>query len=116
MHHCNSVETGASELPALLKGSKVIPSTGVGSNATNAESKIPVAVVVGGGFSPEEFDKILQACNAVKLLPFFRSDTSRSKTPGPPPPDELKRRLLESMDEAAKGNGAGNWEAGVHLF
>jgi hypothetical protein len=112
-----STETATSELPALLRGSKVVPSSGYGSNVTNEESKIPVVIVVGGAFPQSDFEQIVQACNAVRPLPIFRADvTKNTSTGGPPSAQELVDRVVKAMDEVAAGKGAGAWEPGVYFY
>lgn len=112
-----STETAASELPLLLRGSKVVPSSGYGTNVTNDESKIPVAVVVGGAFPQSDFEQIIQECNAVRPLAFFRADVSKHPAGGGPPPVQmLVDRVVKAMEEAAAGKGAGAWEPGVYLY
>ena len=75
------------------------------------------AVIVGGGFSPQDFDAIKSAVDAVKPMPFFRADVSRAPpgATGPPPPEKLKERTVASMEEARK-EGGGQWKPGVYLF
>lgn len=119
IHVVRSAESATTELPALLKGESVKPSSGFGSNvdASTPTSGTEVkAVIVGGGYSPEEFETIKAAVDGVKPLPFVRADTSKPRPagapPGPPPPSEIRERVLATLEEA-KGKG---WEAGLYLF
>jgi hypothetical protein len=119
IHVVRSVDDAKSELPALLKGEKVTPASGFGSNVDNSS---PVsgtevkAVIVGGGYSPEDFDAIKAVVDEVKPLPFVRADTSKPRPagapPGPPGPAEIRERVTKALAEAdAKG-----WEPGLYLF
>ena len=70
IHNCRSVETATSEIPALLKGEAIQPSSGFGSNhgSSSPISGTEVkAIIVGGGFAPEDFGAIRDAVNKVKV-------------------------------------------------
>ncbi|KAI9879113.1 MAG: hypothetical protein M1823_006873 [Watsoniomyces obsoletus] len=119
IHVVRTTDDAKSELPALLKGDSVKPSSGFGSNtdASSPTSGTEVkAVIVGGGYSPDEFEAIKSAVDGTKPLPFIRADTSKPRPagapPGPPPPSEIRERLMKALEEA-KGKG---WEAGLYLF
>ncbi|RAO67375.1 uncharacterized protein BHQ10_003387 [Talaromyces amestolkiae] len=64
----SSTEAALSELPALLRSFEVILSSGFGSNITNEESKIPVAVVVEGAFPESEFEQMSASTPVVEAL------------------------------------------------
>jgi hypothetical protein len=119
IHVCQNADSATSELPALLKGESIKPSSGFGSNAsasTPTSGTELKGIIIGGGYSPEEFEAIKKAVDGVKPLPFLRADTSKPRPagapPGPPPPEEIRKRVLEQL-EIAKGKG---WEAGLYLF
>jgi len=73
-------------------------------------------VIIGGGFPPEEVQAIRTAVDGVKPLACFYAD--RSKAPpgatGPPPPDVIKQRLMESINAEEKGEG--EWVPGLYMF
>ncbi|KPI46087.1 uncharacterized protein AB675_677 [Cyphellophora attinorum] len=136
IHNVRTLPSALLELPALLRTTVGCetqpPSSGFGSNATaaSAEDRTPgsevKAVVVGGGYSPEEFEEIKGACDGVKELPFFRADVTKKRSDGqeaqggaagPPPVEELKGRLVQALKAAdtAAGEGGG-WQPGVYLF
>ena len=46
------------ELPLLLQGQDIKPSSGLGGNASNSKSVAPKAVIVGAGFSRTELDEM----------------------------------------------------------
>ena len=119
IHVVRDTQSAQTELPALLKGESVTPSSGFGSNVDNSSptsGNEVKAVIVGGGYSPEEFDAIKAAVDSVKPLPFVRADTSKPRPagapPGPPQPSEIRERVTKALGEA-KGKG---WEAGLYLF
>ncbi|ETN38574.1 uncharacterized protein HMPREF1541_06611 [Cyphellophora europaea CBS 101466] len=124
IHVCSTLPSALSELPALLgdQTPPPTPSSGYGSNLTSA-TPIPGtavrAILVGGGYSPDDFAQIKNACDAVRPLPYFRADISKPRPDGaaptgPPAPEELRRRVLEAM-AGAEREGQG-WKAGVYLF
>lgn len=57
------------ELPFLLQGQDVKPSSGLGSNASG-KSTAPKAIIVGAGFSRKELDemRLLQGCRDLPWL------------------------------------------------
>ncbi|GAB7332550.1 hypothetical protein MBLNU13_g04332t1 [Cladosporium sp. NU13] len=57
-HVFHSTDAVRNELPLLLQGQDIKPSSGLGSNASSSESVAPRAVVVGAGFSRSELDEM----------------------------------------------------------
>jgi hypothetical protein len=104
----------------LVKGDTVTPSSGKGSNMTSTTNSSPRSdvsfIIVGGGFDDEAFHAIKETVDAVKPMAYFRAD--RSKVPpgarGPPPPEVIGQRILESVSAEDKGQGA--WEPGVYWY
>lgn len=120
IHVCNALTGALDELPKLLSGETVVPSSGFGSNTSKSTptsgSEIK-GIIIGGGYSPDDAEQIKAACDQIKPLPIFRADTTKKRpdgVSGPPNPEELKRRVMEAF-ETAKG-GDGQWQPGVHLF
>ncbi|RMZ80462.1 hypothetical protein DV737_g3039, partial [Chaetothyriales sp. CBS 132003] len=105
IHNVRSIETAETEIPALLRGEPVQPSSGFGSNH---KSPTPVsgaqvkAVIIGGGFTPQEAQAIHKLVNDAKPLPIFRADTARAPpgATGPPPLQVVQERLLRAMKDA----------------
>ncbi|KAK4211037.1 hypothetical protein V8F33_002378 [Rhypophila sp. PSN 637] len=67
VHCCLDFAAAEKELPAICAGEvEVSPSSGLGSNAHTApaQRKIPQAIFFGGGFTDEEYDKIVAAVKA----------------------------------------------------
>ncbi len=119
VHVCRTTDDARNELPTFLKGESIKPSSGFGSNVDSSSPTSGTAVkaiIVGGGYSPEEFEAIKAAVNGAKPLPFIRADTSKPRPagapPGPPGPAELRERITKALEEA-KGK---EWEAGLYLF
>jgi hypothetical protein len=58
------------ELPFLLKGQDVKPSSGLGSNVNTTKPVAPKAIIVGAGFSRQELDemRLLEGCKDVPWL------------------------------------------------
>ncbi|KAF3936337.1 hypothetical protein ABW19_dt0209911 [Dactylella cylindrospora] len=57
IHMVTSAESLKVDLPKILQGEKVIPSTSIGSNQDRPADaqRLPKLIAVGGGFSPEDF-------------------------------------------------------------
>jgi len=110
------------EIPSILSGDFVKPESGQGTYAQGApaDAKDPKAVVVGGGFSPDDFEQIRKTVDYVKVLPWFRADTSKPPggAPGPPPPEKLAERITKSLDNEGRtgDDGYGVWTPGVYHF
>ncbi|KIX06996.1 uncharacterized protein Z518_04972 [Rhinocladiella mackenziei CBS 650.93] len=113
---CTSVDSAVSEIPALLKGESVTPSSGLGSNAEGAGRSDVSLIIVGGGYSPADLEAIRSAVDAVKPLAFFVADTSKSPpgATGPPPPDVIKKRIMDCIEGQEKGEG--EFAPGVYMY
>jgi len=57
----------SSELPGLLRGDDIKPSSNLGTNASSDRKVAPKAIIVGAGFSRSELDQMLQLEGADKL-------------------------------------------------
>lgn len=57
-HVFHSTDAVRNELPLLLQGQDIKPSSGLGSNASSSKSVAPRAVIVGAGFSRSELDEM----------------------------------------------------------
>ncbi|KAK5124282.1 hypothetical protein LTR85_001985 [Meristemomyces frigidus] len=77
VHHFESTDAVHKELPMLLRGEKIKPSSGGGSNAESDETKIPKAVVVGAGFSESELDE-MRKIEGAQSLPWLYPDPLKS--------------------------------------
>ena len=106
VHVCHNVAQAVAELPLLLAGTKPKPASGLGSQS----DAIPAAIIVGGGFAPENFDLIRAACDPVKPMPWFRTIPKG----GPPPPDVLVQVIRSALDSQFKEKGKDGVEPGVY--
>jgi hypothetical protein len=66
----HSTDAVQKELPLLLKGEDVKPSSGLGSNANASKSIAPKAIIVGAGFSRKELDE-MRLYEGCKDLPWL---------------------------------------------
>ncbi|KAJ9496492.1 hypothetical protein LTR67_006315 [Exophiala xenobiotica] len=115
VHVCANTETALSEIPSLLKGDKITPSSGQGSNATG-DVRTDISLIIIGAFAPPDVQAIEGAAQGVKPMPIFLADTSK-KSPGqqgPPTIEMIQQRILESINAAEEGEG--NWAPGVYKF
>ncbi|KAK4947754.1 hypothetical protein LTR10_013262 [Elasticomyces elasticus] len=112
---CNNTQAVLSEVPALLKGESVVPSSGVGSNA-KGQARTDPALIILGAFPPQELDEIKSAIEAVKPMPVFAADVTK-KSPGQqgaPSIEMIQQRIVECVKAAEQGEG--KWAPGVHMF
>lgn len=76
-------------------------------------------IVIGGGYSPDDVEQIKAACDPTKPVAFFRADTTKPRPadapPGPPPVEEITKRVLASFKAATK-EGEEGWAPGVYFF
>ena len=80
VHHFQSTPEVFSNLPALMRGERVKPASGVGTNfKSSGEVKVPKAVFVGGGFSegqtipwlapdPERMGEVMRAGGPWRMM------------------------------------------------
>ena len=120
IHVCREVPAAIEEIPALLQGEPVKASSGYGSNVHSSSpvsGKVVHAIVVGGGFSTDDFDEIKTAVDKVKLMPYFRGDVNRAfqgKAPkGLPDPSDLIKRLKPELERCKDDT---IWENGVYMW
>jgi len=114
VHVCTTLDTALSEIPALLKGETSPPSSGLGTNNGGSVRNDISFIVIGGGYSKDDVDAIKAAADGVKPLPFFWADISKTVGPGPPTPEVVKERILESVEKEEKGDG--EWAPGIHRY
>lgn len=81
-----------------MQGKPTQPQSGVGTNVNAASPQIPKAMFVGGGFSEDELQEMLQISEG-KSVPWLASDPNRK--------DEVRAKGLDAMmasiAERAKG-------------
>nr|OQO30552.1 hypothetical protein B0A51_01178 [Rachicladosporium sp. CCFEE 5018] len=75
-HVFTSVGAVSHELPALLKGQSIKPSSGLGSNCHSEKSQAPRAIIVGAGFSRSELDE-MRKFEGCKDIPWLYPDPTK---------------------------------------
>jgi hypothetical protein len=70
-------------------------------------------IIIGGGYSQEDVDKIQAAADGVKPLAIFWADVSKTVGQGRPTPDAIKDRILGSIGDEEKD---GAWTPGIHRY
>ncbi|OCT46546.1 hypothetical protein CLCR_02141 [Cladophialophora carrionii] len=103
-----------SEIPALLRGETTAPSSGLGANAEGSARSDVSLIIIGGGYPKDDVQAIKEAADAVKPLPLFCADVSKTAGSGPPPPDMIKKRIIDSIEKEEKGEG--EWAPGVYMY
>lgn len=76
-HHPSAV---SSELPGLLRGDAVKPSSDLGTNASADKTIAPKAVIVGAGFSRSELDQMLKLEGAGSIPWLYPSALKMAQT------------------------------------
>ncbi|KAF2012647.1 hypothetical protein BU24DRAFT_494610 [Aaosphaeria arxii CBS 175.79] len=115
--------SGAKDLPSLISGTSLPPSSNPGSQNY---TKPPVAVALGGGYDDEAFELIKSACSAKNadgmVVAWLRHDKS-GLTEGPPlsDADAFGRWIAERMRGVLDGIKVGEvegtgWEKEVFMF
>jgi hypothetical protein len=75
-HVFHTPQAVAAELPSLLKGQTVKPSSGLGKNAESEKSQAPKAIVVGAGFSRSELGE-MRELEGAKSVPWLYPDMTK---------------------------------------
>ncbi|KAI0550416.1 hypothetical protein F4679DRAFT_583660 [Xylaria curta] len=113
IHFVMSPESGAVQIPAILRGEQSPPSdSALGSKDY---SKPPVAIVLGGGFDDAGVNVIKKASEGIKPIPWLRPDLTKPAPPlGPEYGKAMVARakaLLAQLEKEGKMN-----EEKVHLY
>ncbi|RMZ14843.1 hypothetical protein D0862_01929 [Hortaea werneckii] len=77
VHHFQSTTEVRNQLPALLKGQSIRPASGVGTNADSPSTQVPLAMVVGRGFSESELQE-MRTLEEAHTLPWLYPDPLKS--------------------------------------
>ncbi|KAK6506721.1 hypothetical protein TWF481_005180 [Arthrobotrys musiformis] len=95
VHLSLSVESVKRELPRILRGEHVVPSSGLGSNIDRPADaqKLPRLLIVGGGFSAEEYEDMK---NSIDL-------TAAGELAGSQVPVWVKRNVGEGTPKGPDG-------------
>ncbi|RMZ88297.1 hypothetical protein DV736_g4483, partial [Chaetothyriales sp. CBS 134916] len=126
-----SVSTATTELPLLLSGHPALPSSGYGSLSQQSiePPSMPRAIVVGGGFSDDDYSRIKQAAELSlpqallndevtgsgggegEGITWFRPNPSNRAWTGLPKREELAARMKAALgkwvDEQAEAEAKG---------
>ncbi len=108
-----SPESGAIQIPAILKGDQSPPSdSALGSKDY---SKSPVAIIMGGAFDDAGIEVMMKASEGIKPVPWLRPDLTKPTPPlGPEYGNAMVARvkvLLEQLKKEGKMN-----EEKVHWY
>lgn len=96
---CHNAPVAISELVPLLKGERLEPCSGKGTNTKTSDPKIPKAIFVGGGFSDTELQE-MRAVEILRTVPWMYPPAhKRPKTTGPPPMEMIIARVKEAFAE-----------------
>ncbi|RMX89504.1 hypothetical protein D0869_00824 [Hortaea werneckii] len=121
VHHFQSTAEVHKQLPALLKGEPIKPASGVGTNADNPSTQIPLAMVVGKGFSESELEE-MRKLEGADTLPWLYPDPLKSMAStlsGPFLLDAIAKRTKACLGAhgVAEGKDVGREERGkVYYF
>ncbi|KAI3329514.1 hypothetical protein F4824DRAFT_506093 [Ustulina deusta] len=113
IHFVMSPESGAIQIPAILKGDQSPPShSALGSKDY---SKSPVAIIMGGAFDDAGIEAMMKASEGIKPIPWLRPDLTKPTPPlGPEYGKAMVARvkvLLEQLKKEGKMN-----EEKVHWY
>lgn len=99
------MEAAISEIPRVLRGEAVVPASGAGSNTTVPadERRVPKAVIVGGAFTPEEFEVVRKA--DVKSVPWMKVELSKVPVDMRPPNPAYPAYAAASAKAVLKEHG-----------
>ncbi len=102
VHVCLTHESALEELPAILRGNLVTPSSAIGTNAERDASERfgPRAVVLGGGVTMEEYGELKEKAGAKGEVTWLKLDPQRSKNLGVPNPETIATMIREMLKEA----------------
>ncbi|KAI1386226.1 uncharacterized protein F4822DRAFT_431098 [Hypoxylon trugodes] len=79
IHFVMSPESGAAQIPAILKGDQSpAADSALGSKDY---SKPPIAIILGGAFNDAGTELMMKAATGIKPIPWLRPDLSK---PAPP--------------------------------
>ena len=90
VHVCQNNESALHELPALLRGENVKPSSGVGSNLDSSAPKPPKALFVGGGWTGAAIEQMRGVDTVMTSIPYVHPGaTFQAAQSGPPPMEKI---------------------------
>ncbi|KAJ6264969.1 hypothetical protein Dda_1123 [Drechslerella dactyloides] len=122
IHLSLSVDEVKADLPRILRGEHVNSSCGVGSNKDRPPhaQRLPKFIVVGGGFSADDFDEMERSIDLTAggqlfgdAVPMWLKRNTEQRGPLELPPEGITPRVVEyilgtmkkRLDDAAKERG-----------
>ena len=90
IHLILSVEVGVAQVPALLRGE---PQGDVENLGTQNYSKLPVAVILGKGYTDAEFKDMHEACQGESNIRWLRPDMATKAPDG----EGYAKKMAEKM-------------------
>ena len=114
IHIILSVSAGISEIPALLRGQHP-PASDSGENlGTRNYSKLPAAVVTGGGYDDGMVKGMRDACRGERNVPWLRPDMNALPPHGPGYGAAMADKMKACLSKLARdGKMSGD---GVYFF
>ncbi|KAI2619939.1 hypothetical protein GGR54DRAFT_601875 [Hypoxylon sp. NC1633] len=96
-----STDSGATQIPAILKGEQSPPSdSALGSKDY---SRLPVAVILGAAFDDAAADVMMKASAGIRPLPWLRHDKTKPSPPlGPEYGKAMVLRIKELLAQLEK--------------
>ena len=105
MHVCLDLDAAKSEIPAILRGEVVTPVSGLGSNMDKkaTDRRRPVAIIVGGAFSAEEFEEVRM--EDVTSVPWVKVEATNVPLSERPPNPAYPATVIVKVKECLHQHG-----------
>lgn len=105
MHVCLDLDAAKSEIPAVLRGEAVTPVSGLGSNLDKkaTDRRRPVAIIVGGAFSAEEFEEVRM--EGVRSVPWVKVEATNVPLSERPPNPSYPATVGVNVKECLRQHG-----------
>ncbi len=87
-------ESGATQIPSILRSEQSPPSDSV--LGSKDYSKLPIAIILGGGYDDAGIDLMMKASAGIKPIPWLRPDLTK---PAPPLGPEYGKALVARIKE-----------------
>jgi hypothetical protein len=108
-----SPESGAVQIPAILRGEQSIPADS--TLGSKDYSRSPICVILGGGFDDAGVVTMMKAAEGLKPLPWLRPDQNKPAPPlGPAYGKAMVRRVKELIPQLEAAGKLDTSE--VHYF
>jgi hypothetical protein len=97
IHLILTPSAGKTQIPALLRGEKDVPSAS--SLGSKNYKNSPVAIILGAGYGDEMIEQMRDAAKGTKEVPWLRPDTSK---PAPPIGPEYGKAMVMRIKETVE--------------